>query len=173
VKVKIRLAQPADAAHLPAIEASAGAAFRGIADLAWIADDGEMSVDQHHVFIAAGTAWVAEEFDGVVVGFLCAELSGEMLHIREVSVLHDRQGLGVGRQLIAAAIALAEATDLVDVTLTTFRDVPWNAPYYHRLGFRMLAPEAVDDRLAAILASEIRHGLPGDRRCAMRLLIGR
>ena len=40
------------------------------------------------------------------------------------------------------------------VTLTTFRDVPWNAPYYERLGFRTLAADEITPGLAAIRAHE-------------------
>jgi hypothetical protein len=35
------------------------------------------------------------------------------------------------------------------VTLTTFRDVPWNAPFYTRLGFSMLSELRLPAGLAA------------------------
>ena len=35
-------------------------------------------------------------------------------------------------------IAMAEARPTL--TLTTFRDVPWNAPYYERMGFVVFEP---------------------------------
>ena len=56
------------------------------------------------------------------------------------------------------------------VTLTSFRDVPWNAPFYQRVGF-----EVVDDPppgLAAVRAAERAEGF--DRfgpRVAMRLVL--
>ncbi|RUQ46321.1 GNAT family N-acetyltransferase, partial [Corynebacterium pseudodiphtheriticum] len=49
------------------------------------------------------------------------------------------------------------------VTLTTFKHVPWNAPFYTRLGFK---PET-DPRLAQILADEYAHGFEPGSRCAM------
>ncbi len=57
------------------------------------------------------------------------------------------------------------------LTLTTFRDVPWNAPLYQRLGFELLTGPEIGERLARILVGEAERGLPGDRRCAMRLLL--
>ena len=78
-------------------------------------------------------------------------------------------GQGIGRRLIDAAIAAARVRGLSAVTLTTFRHVPWNAPYYQRLGFETLAAHQLNQRLAIILKGEVEAGLPGDRRCAMRL----
>ena len=54
------------------------------------------------------------------------------------------------------------------VTLTTFRDVPWNAPFYTRLGFAMLDELTLPAGLAAKREQETRHGLPPETRCAMR-----
>jgi predicted N-acetyltransferase YhbS len=165
--VSIRLATPADAAMLPDIERSAGEIFREISGLEWIADDHVMTADQHLPAIFAGSVWVACE-DGALVGFLSAELASDALHIREVSVHAAVMGRGIGRQLIETAAMAAHISGLSVLTLTTFRDVPWNAPYYQRLGFEILAEADLDSRLASILADEVAAGLPGDRRCAMR-----
>ncbi|CPQ92972.1 acetyltransferase [Bordetella pertussis] len=54
------------------------------------------------------------------------------------------------------------------ITLTTFRDLPWNQPFYARLGFATLQADGLNVRLQAILAREASLGLPAARRCAMR-----
>jgi GNAT superfamily N-acetyltransferase len=163
----IRIATLADAAALPPIERAAGTRFRTLPDLAWIADGEPMSEEAHRHLIAQGSCWVAEE-GGKPIGFLAAERAGPELHIVELSVLPDRQGQGIGRALIEAALARAHNDGLTAVTLTTFRDVPWNAPFYARIGFGEVPPLALSARLAAIRADESRHGLPAERRCAMR-----
>ncbi|MEK6636591.1 MAG: GNAT family N-acetyltransferase [Pseudomonadota bacterium] len=168
MSVLIRVATPEDASLLPDIERSAGHLFREIVGLEWIADDHVMTVDQHLPAILAKSAWVACE-EGAPVGFLSAERTLDILHIREVSVLASVMGRGIGRRLIQSAIAAANELGLFALTLTTFRDVPWNEPYYQRLGFGTLAAADLDQRLATILADEVCAGLPGDRRCAMRL----
>ncbi|MCY1313558.1 hypothetical protein D9M70_640920 [compost metagenome] len=84
-------------------------------------------------------------------------------------MLHERQGLGLGRALIAAAIAHARDSSLGAVTLTTFRELAWNERFYRKLGFRTLDEEGLDPRLVQILAKEATYGLPAERRCAMRL----
>jgi GNAT superfamily N-acetyltransferase len=164
----IRPAVPVDAPSLPDIERAAGESFRALPDLAWIASDDVLSVARHLELIATGTCWVAADDRGQLLGFLSAELTGDALHIWEMSVRPAAQGQGIGRALIEAAIAFAKRRALHAVTLTTFRDVPWNAPFYARCGFALLEPAQTDARLSAILADEIAHGLPGDRRCAMR-----
>jgi predicted GNAT family acetyltransferase len=76
----------------------------------------------------------------------------------------DWQGKGVGRQLIACAVEHARKLGLTSLTLTTFRDVPWNAPFYARLGFEIvteLTPELRQKR-----EEEAAHGLAYDSRYA-------
>ncbi|MBW8907503.1 MAG: hypothetical protein JF620_00445, partial [Mesorhizobium sp.] len=50
----IRPARPDDAEALPAIEQSAGLAFRAIPELAWLADGDNASPEQHRALIAGG-----------------------------------------------------------------------------------------------------------------------
>jgi hypothetical protein len=76
----------------------------------------------------------------------------------------------VGRALLDGAVAFARSRDLVAVTLTTFRDVTWNQGFYTRRGFTTVAPVG-DEPLAVILRDEAQHGLPPERRCAMRLAL--
>ena len=57
------------------------------------------------------------------------------------------------------------------MTLTTFRTIPWNCPFYERLGFRTLDEADLSPRLLAVLDEEDAHGLPRDTRCAMRLTL--
>jgi hypothetical protein len=54
------------------------------------------------------------------------------------------------------------------VTLCTFRDVPWNAPFYQRLGFRPLASDELTPALGERMRREAEAGLPLDLRVAMR-----
>lgn len=163
------MAHAADAPFLPAIERSAGEAFRAIDDLAWIADAEDLSVDRYAALIAGGAAWVATDETGDIAGFVCGEVFGDALHIWEMSVRRDRQQAGLGRRLLATATSWAAAARLSAVTLTTFRGVAWNEPFYRRAGFRMLPDHDLTQRLAETLRAEIANGLPGDRRCAMRL----
>lgn len=171
IALVIRPAVAADCHELPAVELSAAESFRAAPGLEWLADDGEFKpVDVHRRRVDEGTSWVAE-LDGEPVGFLCAEIFGRELHVWELAVRQDRQGRGLGRRLIAAAVDDARRRGLDAITLSTFREVPWNEPFYARLGFVRIDDVSGEPRLAAILRSEIEQGLPGERRCAMRLAL--
>jgi ribosomal protein S18 acetylase RimI-like enzyme len=160
----IRNAQLADAGQLPAIEYSAGRRFLAIPELAFVADLDDMAAETHQHYIAQGTEWVALNATQEIVGFLAAQIVGRDLHVWELAVRADSQNRGVGSGLIEMAIRFACERGLDSLTLTTFANVPWNAPWYQRLGF-VVTP--TDDRLATIVQTETERGLHD--RCAMRM----
>lgn len=167
----IRLARPDDAPTLPDVERSAGRLFLQLPDLAWIAGDTVQDEARHRELIGKGTEWVAVDGRDRPIGFLSAGIEGNALHIFELSVSEPFQRQGLGKALVRQAIAFAEDHALASVTLTTFRDVAWNAPFYQRLGFHVLARDETDARLTGILETEALFGIPIERRCAMRLQI--
>ena len=160
---RIRIALPDDAPLLPRIELSAAQVFRALDGLSWLADTATMSVERHRQLIALSTCWVVVDADAQPQGFLSAERQGDALHIHEVSVAQAMQGQGWGRKLVETAQGYARSHQLRSVTLTTFKHVPWNAPFYSRLGFKPVW----DQRLADILADEYAHGFETGSRCAM------
>ncbi len=90
------------------------------------------------------------------------------LHVEQISVHPDAARRGVGRALLAYAADRARAEGLTALTLTTFADVPWNAPYYTRLGFRALTEPELTPGLRRIRAEESAHGLDRWPRVCMR-----
>jgi Acetyltransferase (GNAT) family len=77
--------------------------------------------------------------NGRLMAYLLADLVDGTMHIEQVSVHPDCARRGVGRSLLEHAAGRASAAGLPALTLTTFSEVPWNAPYYERCGFRRLA----------------------------------
>lgn len=126
-----------------------------------------MDCGTHQAFVEAGGSWVAEGPDGRILGFACARFEDQALHLHEISVRREAQGQGVGRKLLQQVADAARQAGVRELTLTTFADVPWNAPFYARLGFEVIDEGLLDARLQQILAEERAHGLEG--RCAMRL----
>ena len=172
-RVRVRLAEVGDAEFLPAVERSAGEVFRGAPGLEWIADDEEQSEERHRAYAAAGTAWVVVDEADRPFGFLSAERFGEELHIWELAVRQSDQGRGAGRALLDASFSYARQQGLAAVTLTTFRGLTWNELLYARMGFKTLREEHLGERLAQVLTDEGARGLPAERRCAMRLELGK
>ncbi|HBL5002154.1 GNAT family N-acetyltransferase [Enterobacter cloacae] len=166
LNITVRPTRPGDVTALPAIERAAGERFRDYPELAWLAEGDVISAEQHLDYAERGLSWLALANDQPV-GFILAELHVSSLFIVELSVHLDWQGKGIGRRLFACVADQARKRGLASLTLTTFRDVPWNAPFYARLGFEMittLTPELREKR-----EEETAHGLAYDARCAMRL----
>ncbi|EIY5126442.1 GNAT family N-acetyltransferase [Klebsiella quasipneumoniae] len=165
----LRLTEESDIALLPAIERSAAQAFRQIPALAWLADSEVISVARHHDYLETEHSLLAVAA-GQPVGFILTEPLDDALFIVEVAVHQAWQHQGIGRMLLEQVIDGARQA-YPAVTLTTFRDVPWNAPFYTRLGFAMLDELTLPAGLAAKREQETRHGLPPETRCAMRLAL--
>lgn len=157
-----------DIPHLPAIERAAAQAFRAIPELAWLADSAVISEADHARFQATARSWVAVQAEQPVA-FAVADIIGDTLFVAELSVDTKWQGQGIGRRLMNVVIDVARSRGLSAVTLTTFREVPWNAPFYARLGFEIVAESELSPALQQQLDEEEAHGLPRERRCAMRL----
>jgi len=68
-------------------------------------------------------------------GFVCLELVDGHPHIWQLAVHPDRGRQGLGRALVTAACDWARTERFETITLTTYRDVPWNGPFYESLGF--------------------------------------
>ena len=157
---EIRPAREDDLPRLRAIERAAGRAFAGLG-MAAIAEDEPPSAETLRAYRAAGRLWVHGD---PATAYLMAEPVDGSLHIEQVSVHPDHAGRRIGRDLIEHVAALAGTP----VTLTTFADVPWNAPYYERLGFRRLADAELTDGLRRIRRREAELGLDRWPRVAMR-----
>ena len=165
----IRKASEADVEKLPEIERSAARVFRQIPELAWLADGDVQSVESLRVLIGQGTVWVALDASGNLIGFVSAEVTANSLHISELAVGGDQQNRGIGRALIETVRAWASDVGIHAITLTTFRHVPWNEPFYRSIGFETLERRDITPYLADIVSREADAGLPIDKRCAMVL----
>lgn len=166
MSVTFRLATRQDAKAFTQIERAAAELFRTATGLEWVADQEPVKSDAYLPLIAAGTVWVAEEAG--IVGFLAACIEASQLHLLEVDVLPANQRKGVGRSLIQHATDKALEHKLAALTLTTFRGVAWNEPFYRSLGFEIVEGDHLCDRLRRYLAREVEAGLPPLQRCAMR-----
>lgn len=132
---------------------AAGEPFRQLGMLS-IADDDPPSAEFFTEAIGRGLCWVYETEGAGAVGYLAAQGLRSSLHIEQVSVDPAFARLRYGAQLIAHAGEFAAAQGYPMLTLTTFTEVPWNAPYYSRLGFR----EHFNPELGEVLSGEVGLG---------------
>lgn len=162
----LRLARPGDAELMPAIESAASVRFADDPDLVGLDFDDVWEPPELLRLIRKGHCLVSHVSEEMVA-FLVTEPFGRELHIWEMDVLPAHQGHGIGAGLVRAAQVDARNSGFRALTLTTFRDLPWNGPFYTRLGFEEVTALDAHPRLAGELANEIDDGLPAERRCAM------
>ena len=129
-----------------------------------------METTEAHRFADAvrnGRLWVALAGD-TPVGFALVEvLAGDLPHLEEIDVhpAHGRRGLGTA--LVRTICEWATTSGYSMVTLTTFRAVAWNFPFYSRLGFVEIPRESLRPELAAVISEEAHRGLDPDTRVVM------
>lgn len=150
-----------------AIELRAGALFHTVGKPG-IAEHPVPSAEVLARFVRSGMSWTAVDDDDHPVAFVLVDLVDGLAHIEQVSVDPSHARRRLGSALIDHVSAWAAERDLAALTLTTFRDVPWNAPYYARLGFRRLADAERGPELGELMAAEARFGLDPAERVAMR-----
>jgi GNAT superfamily N-acetyltransferase len=117
------------------------------------------TADAWRSHMAAGSLWVVE-IDAERVGYLAALADGDRLHIDQLDVDRGFQGRGIGRRLLATAADWAKAQGLARLSLTTFRSIPWNGPFYASFGFREWPVGEAPETIRARLAHEVELGLP-------------
>ena len=162
----IRLAQAAELPLLQRIEREAGSRFRGLGLMDHLLDHtlslGELSQHQR-----AGRIWVAVDPDDRPIGFAVANVLDGAAHLEELDVVPDAGRRGVGRRLVETVCAWAAGHGFSRMTLSTFRDIPWNEPFYRHVGFTPLDRDAFSPALRGVWTREAQLGIPMDRRVMM------
>jgi GNAT superfamily N-acetyltransferase len=164
---RIRSPRRDELVALRVIEREAGRAFAAIG-MPEIAADEPPSVAELEVLWGQGRAWVAVDGNDRPVAYLVSSLVDGCSHIDQVSVAPSHAGRGRGAALIEHLAATARAEGRPALTLTTFRDVPWNGPYYERLGFVIVEPRDQGAELAALVSREADTVPSSAPRVAMR-----
>ena len=168
----IRAARADELERLRAIEVEAGARFAEVG-LPEVAGDEPPPASHLERFRRRGRLWVVTDGDDRPVGYAMARVLDRAGHLEQVSVLPEHQRKGLGRRLIDHVDDWAAGHDLGALTLSTFRDVPWNGPYYERLGFTAVPEDELGPGLRAARRRERRLGLDVSRRHIMRRPTGR
>ena len=152
---------------LRAIETAAGEVFRELG-MDEIADDAPLAVEELAAYQGDGRAWVSVDGADRPIAYLLMQRVDDSAHVEQISVHPDHARRGRGKALIDVAGQWSYEQGLTGLTLTTFEDVPWNAPYYRRLGFRILQDDEIPEGLRAIRRQETQFGLDRWPRVAMR-----
>lgn len=166
--LEIRLARADDLVFLAEIERAAAQRFRGLGLL----DDDLFDDTQPLPLLEAAQRearlWVAAEPGQAPVAFAHALLVDDAPYLEEIDVVPERAGQGVGTRLLDEVFRWARRHANATLTLSTFRDVAWNAPFYARRGFRPLVEHELGPGLLELRRSEASEGLRPETRVFMR-----
>jgi GNAT superfamily N-acetyltransferase len=156
--LSIRPAHLDDVPSMIEIERAASDMYRSLS-MDFVADDDPGSPEELEPYVRDRRAFVATDAADRPIAYIILDAVDGAAHIEQVSVHPEHARQGIGRTLIERGASWAREHNLRSLTLTTYVDVPWNAPYYERLGFRRLAPVEETPGLRMIRDHERAAGL--------------
>jgi len=162
---RIELGHASDAVRLREIERAAGDRFRAIG-MEEIAEGDVTPASILENRAEVGHLYVARAGDEAIVGFLMWSPKDGLAYIEEVSVHTAHAGHRLAARMIDR-LADDVRGRLAALTLATFRDVEWNAPYYARLGFEELPLDRVGPQHQVSWKQQAKNGLDMTRRLFM------
>ncbi|MCR5857352.1 GNAT family N-acetyltransferase [Mesorhizobium sp. J428] len=117
-------------------------------------------------FVADNDAWLAS-WDAIPAGFAVAGQAAGEYWLKEIAVDPARARRGIGGSLLSTVLDHARAEGRSRVFLSTFRDVPFNRPFYERRGFAVIEPESAAPRLREQFLREVPPGVDPATRTLM------
>lgn len=161
----IGLARPEHIPALAAIELAAAQMAKGHAPDSLLAQTVDQSILKEAA--RAGRLWIALKDDAPVGFAVVRMLAPDLPHLEEIDVHPAHGHRGLGSALVRTVCEWAAASGYARLTLLTFRALPWNFPFYARMGFAESPREGLRPELAAALAREAALGLDPDTRALM------
>ena len=162
----IRRPRPDEIRLLPQIEKEADERFRRVG-LQLVVDMPGHSIETLRHAWQHALLWVATSPANRPVGFAFMKVTLGVAWLDQLSVLDRWQGRGLGTALIDRAQEKTRALGYGKLHLTTYRDVPWNRPFYLRRGFTELGRGKLTRAMRLVLMTEVQHGHPIWQRAVM------
>ena len=162
----IRVPEPQELRLIADVERSAGQMFAG-AGMPNIAAHAPTPLEDLKEHQAEGLILIALEGSDIV-GFATLNVLGDHAHLDQMAVAREHGRHGHGTRLLEAACELARQRGYDTITLTTFRDIPWNAPFYAQRGFKVIPEDDLSPELRAQRDLEQTYGLDPELRVVMR-----
>lgn len=162
--IDLRPARPDEIEAIRALERASARRFAGLMDD--LAADEPSPAAVLTVRIMDGGLLVAVDGE-TVVGFAMFRRVETRAYVEQIDVLPAYAGRRIGAALLDAVAERGREAGLEGLSLSTFREVPWNAPYYRRLGFVEVADEALTTGMSSIRKEHLARGLDEAARVFM------
>ncbi|MBA2378129.1 MAG: GNAT family N-acetyltransferase [Blastocatellia bacterium] len=166
MEYSIRQARASEIERLREIEQAASGMFADTAYAREVTDE-ELAAAFLGEQVRNERLWVAVGDGGEPVGFAAVMIIDGRAHLHELSVHPEHGRRGLGRRLTEAVCEWADAAEFEGVTLSTYRSVAWNMPFYERLGFSEMSFEQTGPGLRMLREHEASMGLAVDDRVMM------
>ncbi len=162
--------RPARQEDIPAfsrIEAAADTLYDDSGLLDCTDDEDNVPAHVYEAAIEHRLVFTIEHFDNGPAGFALCSIRPPDLYLDQIAVdpAHGRKGLGA--ILLMRVFREAQARKLKSVSLSTFRDIPWNGPYYTRFGFREIPRKRLEPWMLELEKMQAET-LDISLRCVMR-----
>lgn len=166
----IRSAHAEELPFLAHIERSAAKLFLDT-PYAFLVDADPLPLDFVQQQFQAGQVWIAVDWYKVVVGYAIAREVDDTLYLQQIDVAPKHGRRGIGSALVNTVSDWAKQHDYCIVSLSTFRDIPWNASFYSKLGFRPVDEASLTTGFQQIRREELKAGLPISERVIMHCVL--
>ena len=104
--------------------------------------------------VEKGRLWVAAGGDDIPLGYaVWRDIEGLAL-LAQVDVLPAHGQRGIGRFLVRRVMEQVCETGYRFLYLTTFKNIPWNAPFYAKLGFMIVPDDDLPGPMPEIIKQE-------------------
>ena len=163
---------PDDIPALISVDKAASALFEPTGLLDADALDDHVPADVFEIEMPKGNVFVVRNQHAWAVGFALIRRRGDGLYLDQVSVHPDHGQKGLGRALVIRIITEAERRKFPHVSLSTFRDLPWNGPFYASIGFKEIPRDRLETYMLEIEEAQ-RPFMDVSKRCFMRRKVRR
>jgi GNAT superfamily N-acetyltransferase len=175
---QIRSARAEEIPLLSHIEQSAAVLFLDT-PYAFLVNADPLPLDYVQQQFQAGRVWVAVDCRGqpkgyqyeTVVGYAIACEVDDTLYLQQIDVDPEHGRRGIGSALVDTVCAWAKQHGYRIISLSTFRDIPWNAPFYSKLGFRPVDEAKLTKGFQQIRLKELEARLPISERVIMHCVL--
>jgi GNAT superfamily N-acetyltransferase len=170
IDFSIRTARPIELPYAIEIDDAAFRLFADVGLFVVVPDDHPFVVAERERWrqaIERGALYFAE-VDDEPVGFAALGTMDGHAELEQLAVLPEHGRRGIGRALIEHVCNVCHSQGESEVWLTTYAHVPWNGPFYERVGFEVVPEAECGAEHRATLAAQRELLLAPEQRVAMR-----
>jgi N-acetylglutamate synthase-like GNAT family acetyltransferase len=170
-ELELRTARLTDTQEILDVIEDAGEMFNGLG----LADESlEVSFPLGKLkrLIRKEQVWVCARGSSLAGAIILSALR-KTAYVEELAVRRDCGRRGIGTRLVGRGIIWACEKELDSIYLSTFASVPWNAPFYRKLGFTDIDPDRWTSAMRRIRRTEEAQGLKVSERVFMQRILTR